>query len=84
MPTSEQVLCEYLSSLYRTLPFLTKRNSYTLNGIWPPDKPAPSEEDVIGGVSAIIWAIIILPLFKYVCIVPLVDHLLSLISFSYL
>ena len=39
---------------------------YVLNGIWPADGPVPPEEDVIGGVSAIIWAIIILPLIKYV------------------
>ncbi|KAF9046080.1 potassium transporter [Panaeolus papilionaceus] len=39
---------------------------YTLNGIWPPSGPIPSEEDVIGGVSAIIWSLSLLPLFKYV------------------
>ncbi|KAK7685859.1 hypothetical protein QCA50_011206 [Cerrena zonata] len=43
---------------------------YVLNGIWPADGPVPPEEDVIGGVSAIIWAIIILPLIKYVFICP--------------
>ena len=26
----------------------------------------PSEEDIIGGVSAIIWALTLLPLMKYV------------------
>ena len=39
---------------------------YTLNGIWPANGPLPSAEDVIGGVSAIIWAITLLPLIKYV------------------
>ena len=28
--------------------------------------PVPSEEDVIGGVSAIVWALTLLPLLKYV------------------
>jgi KUP system potassium uptake protein len=37
-----------------------------LNGIWPSSQPAPSEEDVIGGISAIIWAFTLLPLLKYV------------------
>jgi KUP system potassium uptake protein len=26
----------------------------------------PSEEDIIGGISAIIWALTLLPLLKYV------------------
>ncbi|PPR03507.1 hypothetical protein CVT24_006995 [Panaeolus cyanescens] len=39
---------------------------YTLNGIWPPSGPIPSKEDVIGGVSAIVWALTLLPLLKYV------------------
>lgn len=39
---------------------------YVLNGIWPATGPVPSEEDVIGGVSAIIWSISLLPLIKYV------------------
>ncbi|KAF9052418.1 potassium transporter [Hymenopellis radicata] len=38
---------------------------YTLNGIWSSSGPAPSREDVIGGVSAILWAITLLPLVKY-------------------
>jgi len=38
---------------------------YTLNGIWPANGPLPPAEDVIGGVSAIIWAITLLPLIKY-------------------
>ena len=39
---------------------------YVLNGIWPASGPVPSEEDVIGGISAIIWSLTILPLIKYV------------------
>ena len=42
---------------------------YVLNGIWPPSGPVPSEEDVIGGLSAIIRSITLLPLVKYVLIV---------------
>ncbi|KAJ3545437.1 hypothetical protein NM688_g5626 [Phlebia brevispora] len=41
---------------------------YVLNGIWPADGPVPSKEDVLGGISAIIWALTILPLIKYVLI----------------
>ncbi|KAK2465375.1 hypothetical protein APHAL10511_002729 [Amanita phalloides] len=41
---------------------------YVLNGIWPTDGPAPSREDVIGAISAIIWSITLLPLLKYVVI----------------
>jgi len=43
---------------------------YTLNGIWPYNGPgsAPPAEDVIGGVSAIIWSLTLLPLLKYVFI----------------
>ncbi|KAF9644319.1 potassium transporter [Thelephora ganbajun] len=41
---------------------------YTLNGIWAPDAPAPPKEDVIGGISATIWAMTLLPLVKYVFI----------------
>ncbi|THG94244.1 hypothetical protein EW026_g7186 [Hermanssonia centrifuga] len=41
---------------------------YVLNGIWHADHPAPSEEDVGGGISAIVWALTILPLLKYVLI----------------
>jgi len=39
---------------------------YTLNGIWPSSGPMPSEEDIIGGISAIIWGLTLLPLTKYV------------------
>ena len=39
---------------------------YVLNGIWSSSGDAPSEEDIIGGISAIIWALTILPLVKYV------------------
>ncbi|KAI0060612.1 potassium transporter [Artomyces pyxidatus] len=41
---------------------------YVLNGIWSTSGPAPSKEDVIGGVSAIIWSLTLLPLIKYVII----------------
>lgn len=41
---------------------------YVLNGIWPASGPLPSEEDVIGGISAIIWSLTLLPLLKYVFI----------------
>lgn len=39
---------------------------YTLNGLWPTTGPVPPTEDVIGGLSAIIWALTLLPLLKYV------------------
>ncbi|GJJ12901.1 hypothetical protein Clacol_007147 [Clathrus columnatus] len=38
---------------------------YVLNGIWPSNGPVPSQEDVIGGISCIIWALTIIPLMKY-------------------
>ncbi|KII86101.1 hypothetical protein PLICRDRAFT_44566 [Plicaturopsis crispa FD-325 SS-3] len=41
---------------------------YVLNGIWPASGLAPSKEDVIGGISAIIWSITLLALIKYVII----------------
>ncbi|TFK33003.1 potassium transporter [Crucibulum laeve] len=41
---------------------------YVLNGIWPGSGPVPSNEDVIGGISAIIWSLTLLPLLKYICI----------------
>ncbi|KAG8907580.1 hypothetical protein FRB99_003504 [Tulasnella sp. 403] len=41
---------------------------YVLNGIWSPSGPVPSEEDIIGGVSAIIWSLTLVPLLKYVLI----------------
>ncbi|KAH8091688.1 potassium transporter [Cristinia sonorae] len=44
---------------------------YVLNGIWPAAGDVPPAEDVIGGISAIIWALTILPLIKYVFIAPL-------------
>jgi K+ transporter len=43
---------------------------YTLNGIWPASGPVPSKEDVIGGVSAIFWAMTLLPFLKYVGYLP--------------
>lgn len=39
---------------------------YVLNGIWPASGKIPSEEDVIGGLSAIVWSLTLLPLLKYV------------------
>ena len=38
---------------------------YVLNGIW---QTTPSPEDAIGGVSAIIWSLTLLPLLKYVSV----------------
>ncbi|KAG9102566.1 hypothetical protein FRC06_001760 [Ceratobasidium sp. 370] len=39
---------------------------YVLNGLWPAAGPLPSEEDVLGGVSAIVWSLTLVPLLKYV------------------
>src|SRR6266852_5033258 len=39
---------------------------YVLNGIWPSSGGVPSKEDIIGGVSAIVWSLTLLPLIKYV------------------
>ena len=39
---------------------------YVLNGIWPADGPVPSKEDVVGGISAIVWALTLMPFLKYV------------------
>lgn len=39
---------------------------YTLNAIWPTTEPVPSSEDVIGGVSAIVWSLTLITLAKYV------------------
>ena len=39
---------------------------YVLNGIWPASGPVPSKEDVIGGISAVVWALTLIPLIKYV------------------
>jgi KUP system potassium uptake protein len=41
---------------------------YVLNGLWPASGDVPSEENIIGGISAIIWFLTILPLIKYVFI----------------
>ncbi|KAH9014764.1 potassium transporter [Lactarius pseudohatsudake] len=41
---------------------------YVLNGIWSSSGPVPPKDDVIGGISAIIWALTLLPLCKYVLI----------------
>lgn len=39
---------------------------YVLSTIWPSSGPVPSEEDVVGCLSAIVWAMTLLPLIKYV------------------
>ncbi len=39
---------------------------YVLTTIWSTTGPVPSDEDLIGGVSAIFWAFTLLPLIKYV------------------
>ncbi|KAJ7689182.1 potassium transporter [Mycena rosella] len=41
---------------------------YVLNGIWPASGDVPSKEDIIGGVSAIVWSLTLIPLIKYVFI----------------
>ncbi|KAJ7069610.1 potassium transporter-domain-containing protein [Mycena amicta] len=41
---------------------------YVLNGIWPSSGGVPSKEDIIGGVSAIVWSLTLIPLIKYVFI----------------
>ncbi|KAG6828165.1 hypothetical protein H0H92_008933 [Tricholoma furcatifolium] len=41
---------------------------YVLNGLWPATGPVPPEEDIIGGISAIVWSLLLLPLVKYVFI----------------
>ncbi|KAF8318169.1 potassium transporter [Clavulina sp. PMI_390] len=43
---------------------------YVLNGIWSASGPAPSAEDVIGGCSAILWSLFLLPTVKY-CFIAL-------------
>lgn len=41
---------------------------YVLSTIFPSDNGAPSKDDVIGIISAIIWSFTLLPLLKYVSI----------------
>lgn len=41
---------------------------YVLNGIWSSSGPVPPKEDVIGGISAIIWSLTLIPFLKYVLI----------------
>lgn len=43
---------------------------YTVNGIFPSSGPMPSREDIIGGISAILWAILLVPVVKY-CLIAL-------------
>ncbi|KAG7096615.1 hypothetical protein E1B28_004032 [Marasmius oreades] len=38
---------------------------FVLNGIWDTKDAIPSDEDIIGGVSAVVWAVTLLPLIKY-------------------
>ncbi|KAM0793786.1 hypothetical protein ACM66B_001203 [Microbotryomycetes sp. NB124-2] len=38
---------------------------YVLNAIFPTSGPAPPKDDVIGAVSAVFWAISVVPLIKY-------------------
>ena len=47
----------------RSTDILIQSPLYVLNGIW---QTTPSPEDVVGGISAIIWALTLLPLLKYV------------------
>ncbi|PWN53614.1 potassium transporter [Violaceomyces palustris] len=42
---------------------------YVLNGIFPASGPPPTQEDVIGVVSSIIWLFTIVVIFKYASIV---------------
>ncbi|CAE6535257.1 unnamed protein product [Rhizoctonia solani] len=39
---------------------------YVLNGIWSSSGPFPSEEDILGGISAIVWSLTLVPMLKYV------------------
>ncbi|GAA5888422.1 hypothetical protein JCM5296_000624 [Sporobolomyces johnsonii] len=41
---------------------------YALSGLFPSRGPIPTKEDVIGGVSAILWAITLVPFIKYAAI----------------
>jgi KUP system potassium uptake protein len=41
---------------------------YVLNGIWSATGPVPPKDDIIGGISAIVWSLTLLPLCKYVLI----------------
>ena len=43
---------------------------YVISTIFPPTESAPSKDDVIGVISAIIWSISLLPLLKYVSCRP--------------
>lgn len=60
---------------------------YVLNGIWPASGDAPSRDDVVGGISCIIWSITLLPLVKYVrsivsryfCLTVYIQVLISLL-----
>ncbi|GAA5838703.1 hypothetical protein JCM9279_003833 [Rhodotorula babjevae] len=43
---------------------------YCVNGLFPSSGPMPSPEDIVGGISAIIWAILLVPVVKY-CLIAL-------------
>lgn len=68
---------EYLSYL-----LLVKSPLYVLTTIFSTTGPAPNKEDVIGGISAIVWAFTLLPLLKYVGSTQgfLISHSIILIS----
>ena len=50
----------------RSTDIIVQSPLYVLNGIWP---TTPSAEDVMGGISAIVWALTLLALLKYVSVV---------------
>ncbi|GAA5909585.1 hypothetical protein JCM6882_003462 [Rhodosporidiobolus microsporus] len=43
---------------------------YTINGLFPASGPLPSDEDIVSGVSCIMWAIMLVPVVKY-CLIAL-------------
>jgi K+ transporter len=47
---------------------------YVLSTIWSTSAPPPSEQDIIGGISAIVWAFTLLPLVKYVSSISSAPH----------
>lgn len=47
---------------------------YVLSTIWNPTSAPPTEEDVIGGISAIVWAFTLLPFIKYVSALFIMPH----------
>lgn len=65
-PTLVGILTPPIVALVLTFSRTGTSPLYVLNGIWPASGPTPDREDVIGGVSAIIWSLTLLPLIKYV------------------